>query len=418
MSKTEYIIYLASNMFRIYVIYRFCRIYFEKDAFNRTFVRTAYLGFYVVNSMAYLVFNYPILNITTNLLGVVVIGLIYGEDIKKASLVSVLVNGINIICDAGVYYLFLLKEIQDHLLLCVASSLVTFMIEILIEKKKPHYNDYVMNWKYWLTLCLIPFGSIVIVAVISLKFNENEIEEIIIALFLLCINGVAFYLFDALSSLYEEENKRIVMEEQIVMYENQLKIMEQMESKVRSIRHNWKNHILLINKMAMENQDEKICDYTSQFLDSMSVNQNVLDTGNGETDAIVNFWMSQANKENIKVDYAVKVPDSTVITGYDLNIILSNLFKNAIEAAEDIPEAVIKFQMNYKMNMLKIQMENPYNQKIIKKSGNIVTRKKDKNHHGIGLKNVKEVVGRYDGDFQITHDDHVFKVSILLYVKY
>ena len=47
----------------------------------------------------------------------------------------------------------------------------------------------------------------------------------------------------------------------------------------------------------------------------------------------------------------------------------------------------------------------------------IVTTNKDKEHHGIGLNNVNTIVQKYDGTMNITHEDKIFKVEIMLYLK-
>lgn len=40
---------------------------------------------------------------------------------------------------------------------------------------------------------------------------------------------------------------------------------------------------------------------------------------------------------------------------------------------------------------------------------------KEADRHGIGLENIKETVGKYDGSCVIKHDDDNFKVAILIH---
>ena len=45
----------------------------------------------------------------------------------------------------------------------------------------------------------------------------------------------------------------------------------------------------------------------------------------------------------------------------------------------------------------------------------IATKTKEADRHGIGLENIKETVGKYDGSCVIKHDDDNFKVAILIH---
>ena len=45
----------------------------------------------------------------------------------------------------------------------------------------------------------------------------------------------------------------------------------------------------------------------------------------------------------------------------------------------------------------------------------ITTKTKEADRHGIGLENIKETVGKYDGSCVIKHDDDNFKVAILIH---
>ena len=47
----------------------------------------------------------------------------------------------------------------------------------------------------------------------------------------------------------------------------------------------------------------------------------------------------------------------------------------------------------------------------------IATTHKDKEKHGIGLNNVNTILRKYDGTMNISHEDKIFKVDILLYLN-
>lgn len=60
------------------------------------------------------------------------------------------------------------------------------------------------------------------------------------------------------------------------------------------------------------------------------------------------------------------------------------------------------------------EIENSKSQEIQIEDGKFRTWKKEKKLHGIGIENVKDVVRRYQGTVDITHDTETFCVVILI----
>lgn len=63
-----------------------------------------------------------------------------------------------------------------------------------------------------------------------------------------------------------------------------------------------------------------------------------------------------------------------------------------------------------------MRIENSYlNVNLVR--GNLLTTKKDKKEHGLGLESVKEVLSKYNGVLQINCDKRVFIVEAVLYCR-
>lgn len=72
--------------------------------------------------------------------------------------------------------------------------------------------------------------------------------------------------------------------------------------------------------------------------------------------------------------------------------------------------------MRYDRGCLVFKISNTYNGEVIKEGSTLLTTKKERTHHGIGLENVKKVVEKYQGIMDIEHENKIFSVSLLLYV--
>lgn len=51
------------------------------------------------------------------------------------------------------------------------------------------------------------------------------------------------------------------------------------------------------------------------------------------------------------------------------------------------------------------------------KNNNFITNKKDKSMHGIGLKNIKDTVYKYNGEIKINFDEDKFVLKFIFSLK-
>jgi sensor histidine kinase regulating citrate/malate metabolism len=140
-------------------------------------------------------------------------------------------------------------------------------------------------------------------------------------------------------------------------------------------------------------------------------------TENIDIDSILNFKIQAAEQQNIKIALDLSIPEKMCIPSFDVAIILGNLLDNAIEAVAELEkEREIKTKLNYDKGRLIILVENPYQGERIKEGNRYLTTNKEPSKHGLGLKNVKSVLQKYDGTMDITQQKEVFSVSLLLFV--
>ena len=99
-----------------------------------------------------------------------------------------------------------------------------------------------------------------------------------------------------------------------------------------------------------------------------------------------------------------------------MNIILSNLFDNAIEASRITKEKVIRVSMKYAKGIFCIKISNSHNNLIKKKNNNYITTKSNSKVHGYGINNVKHILEKYNGNIEVKHDNHIFVVTAIMYI--
>lgn len=148
---------------------------------------------------------------------------------------------------------------------------------------------------------------------------------------------------------------------------------------------------------------------------NMEEQKEFVSTGNKNIDSLMNYLLGKAMQQLQNVEHEITVPSDLEISTFDLNVILGNLIENAIEAAERSYDKWLSVYIFFEKGMLAIEVKNSFSHEL-KADGDTYKTTKQEPGHGIGLKNVKKVVEKYDGDMEILKADQQFEVNILLYL--
>lgn len=103
----------------------------------------------------------------------------------------------------------------------------------------------------------------------------------------------------------------------------------------------------------------------------------------------------------------------------DICTIFSNIIDNAIEAVSLVEgNKYIDISLRKHNNYLVISEKNPCKNKVTIVDNSIDSTKKDHGNHGFGLVNIKEVVGKYDWDVNLSVNEvdggYEFSIEIVL----
>lgn len=122
-------------------------------------------------------------------------------------------------------------------------------------------------------------------------------------------------------------------------------------------------------------------------------------------------------KENVYFSVMVDESKLDIFSKADLFSLLGNALNNALEAVLNVDEKdsrFIKFSISSKGKMLTIHVENSFVKESLLLNGkNIVTSKQDKVNHGIGLKSIQYITGKYKGIFDYQVDGNIFILNLL-----
>lgn len=219
----------------------------------------------------------------------------------------------------------------------------------------------------------------------------------------------------------KEENLRLLEEQKIYELERtEFNSLSETTERLRKMKHDMQIYLDAINVLAKDKKWDELIAYTEQYHSNLEITHSAITTGNVAIDCILTAKLDYAEKHGIKTEYSVMIPEVFPLDSVELSSILGNIWNNSIEAGERLlasdstEHPYIYFYIKPYQNMILIHIENNFDG-VLKGNvdGDILSIKQGK-EHGLGIRRVKELVEKADGVLQITSENNVFSVHIMI----
>ena len=182
----------------------------------------------------------------------------------------------------------------------------------------------------------------------------------------------------------------------------------------RMLRHDFRQHLLVINDLAQKGDTQKLIEYISPFLETSGITQTRL-FENYTLNAVACHYTELAKENDTKILWNINVPENIPFKESDICALFGNLIENSLTAVSKLPskEREIHIALALKQeSLLIISITNPYEGEIIFDKNGFPKATKD--NHGIGIKSIINTVERYKGSMSIETKNGCFDVGILL----
>lgn len=107
MRINDVVITAISNLFRVYICWKFIRFFFDERKVEARTEKAVYFIFYIGTLLFFVCLQSHGINLIVNLAGIFLLTLIYKGSLKKKALAAVLIYIMNCGCDTLAYFLFL-----------------------------------------------------------------------------------------------------------------------------------------------------------------------------------------------------------------------------------------------------------------------------------------------------------------------
>lgn len=405
--------YIIGNIFHIYAIYKFSNVFFKKQEVNKYLEFIIYVIYFIINTIMYLKFKNFVVNIATNLLLFFGITFLYKSGISRKIISTILIYAVSMVCDA-LMLAFSRFTGLDSLIFSqgIATSLLIFILALILKHLtdvKNFEQNIKVNAVYVMTIFMIPLSSIIIG---QLSMKEFNFSTIVIAVLLMLINFIVFFLYDQLLKMFNEKHNAELINQINAEYKNQLEIMYQSQNRIRFLKHDIRNHIYKMQNLLSENKLKELEEYFNETQEYIKIQNLYVSSGNSDIDSLLNYKLYQAENLGIKFETEVKLPDQININSFDLNIVIGNLLDNAIEALNKTEDKKLKIIIKYNKGVINIKISNTFDGIVL---NNLLTRKKSKENHGLGLLSIQNVLDKYNGLLKTLYDVKWFETSVIMY---
>ena len=326
--------------------------------------------------------------------------------------------------------------LMSYKLECIYNLLIiysiSFILNILITFCISQFNNSPI--KTIIVLVISYLASMCIIA----SIGTFDYKKILIGA------GIEFIIINVLFGITikmnikvnKDEYRNNILNEQIVIYRNEIATKNRYNQKIKSIEHDINNHIISIRNMISDNRNNEAVRYIDEVFNILNNYDNILDTGNIEIDSIMNTKLDEMASYGITYCHNIMIPCDMDVNAMSIVIILGNLLDNSIEAVRKIKESAgyhktqdedINIEIIYDRGTLNINVSNityrnkenlfyniEYNGLSLPSGFN--TSKENADKHGIGISNIIHIVQQNNGLMSMSRKNGIFTTKITLFI--
>lgn len=219
--------------------------------------------------------------------------------------------------------------------------------------------------------------------------------------------AILYYLIVKHSIALKKNADYAFIENSINMTMAQVDNIQKEQIEIRQIKHDYKNELLILGELMKKKEYEKVESYIAKQTNEINDFKSKNISGNLYVDAILNQKINQY--KDIEFDMDIKISETLKVDDRDMVSLLSNIIDNACEELMRIEQHKLKLEMCENKQLLTIIETNK-----CRKDNNLVTDKEGK-EHGYGLRIIKGIVDKYEGEIETTINDYfTIKINMII----
>ena len=206
-----------------------------------------------------------------------------------------------------------------------------------------------------------------------------------------------------LSDIRDDYDKQQEMAEEIRRIQQQIGLL----------KHDMKNHTLVILSYLEENKTEEARQYAGEILDKLNRMYTYVNVGNSLLSYIINSKLSMAKEQGIEIKAEIENLSFSYMDSVDFSSLLNNMLDNAVNGALESEGKKLEVNIVSEKGFDVITVKNSIDGSVFKDNPELATSKEEPGH-GYGMKQMKAVTEKYEGNIDIYEKDGMFVVRVML----
>lgn len=231
----------------------------------------------------------------------------------------------------------------------------------------------------------------------------------------ICVNVALYYLFYQLAIGEEAKTRLQFINFYLKRQRAEQAYMDHSYREIRKLSHDMDRYLSVVYHLLQQGQIETAMSELQKRKLEIAQNQ-LFDTGYPLLNSVLIYKFQIAQEHHIRTQLFWNVQQKLRINMTDLSVILSNGLDNAIEAASQVKDLspFLAVRAELKEEFLKISISNSAAAAPVMVDGKLVTTKKEKMLHGLGLESIQTLAHSYEGDSFVDYKNHIFTLTVVL----
>jgi len=287
----------------------------------------------------------------------------------------------------------------------VLSKLLFFAAAYFASKIRRKREGNLESVPILLSLSTIPLASIIFLYILVYWAMTNPMDQTLAMWFiigtalLLLTNVIVFMVYELTRRMHIKYTQLQLEKMRGKISSEYYELLMEKHKAYKILIHDIKRHLQTIQEMAAETGPQEIQKYTTALCGEFGLTDVITYSGNKYVDVIIHRYVQVCKANGFSLETDVRGVSLDFMDDMDITALLDNLLENAVEAVAQATEKQIILSF-YEQNdsYVVIKAQNSCDQAPRTKNGKILSSKKDKHAHGIGLKSIQRIADKYNGN--------------------
>ena len=275
---------------------------------------------------------------------------------------------------------------------------------------------------YWVTMLLIAVLSAACLYAVRTLNHTNESAGadpalcIVLSAFFL-VTLLIYYMYHVLVREYRSASEMAAMQAKLEQDLAFYRRSETLTQEYRSIRHELKNHISVMDGLLREERYDKLRQYFEEYAGKTAPILSEFRCPNPLVSSVISHQINTAKSAGVTIDVIAAVPETLGIADDDLCSLLSNMLDNGVEGCLRAGQSLVRATLHTDKSCLFITVTNPMHGDILQENPGLISTKQNPDAHGFGIPIMRRIAEKYDGIVSFSASDGWFTADAMLYME-